>query len=124
MRGWGPDLLRGRGKLIGVDLDVDNEGSEQNFEPFQSLHHCSVSYQSMWHDLISPRRLIPTSAIENTSKNEVDAIWIVDERLSSQLGVSQTVMMVKLFLRDQYKQNQTNVDSGYQIYKLGVMANP
>jgi hypothetical protein len=24
----GPDLLRGRGKSIGGDLDVDNEGSE------------------------------------------------------------------------------------------------
>jgi hypothetical protein len=43
----GRDLLRGRGKSIGGDLDVDNEGSEQNFEPLQSLHHCSVGYQSV-----------------------------------------------------------------------------
>jgi hypothetical protein len=35
----GPDLPRGRGKSIGEDLNVDNEGSEQNFEPLQSLHH-------------------------------------------------------------------------------------
>jgi hypothetical protein len=28
MRGWGPNLLRGRGKSIGGDLDVDDEGSE------------------------------------------------------------------------------------------------
>jgi hypothetical protein len=28
----GPDLLRGRGKSIGEDLDVDNEGFEQNFK--------------------------------------------------------------------------------------------
>jgi hypothetical protein len=28
-----PDLLRGRGKSIDGDLDVDDEGSEQNFEP-------------------------------------------------------------------------------------------
>jgi hypothetical protein len=27
-----PDLLRGRGMLIGEDLDVDDEGSKQNFE--------------------------------------------------------------------------------------------
>jgi hypothetical protein len=44
-----PDLLRGRGKSIGGDLNVDDEGSEQNFEPLQSLHHCSVGYQSMRH---------------------------------------------------------------------------
>jgi hypothetical protein len=41
-----PDLLRGMGKSIGEDLDVDDEGSEQRrFEPVQSLHHDSVGYQ-------------------------------------------------------------------------------
>jgi hypothetical protein len=94
------DLLSGSGKSIGGDLDVDDEGSEQNFKPLQSLHQFSVGYQSMWHELTSPRRLIPASAIENTSKNEEDAIWIVDEWLSSQVGVLQTVTMVKLFLTD------------------------
>jgi hypothetical protein len=69
-----PDLPRGRGKSIGGDLDVDDEVSEQNIEPLQSLHHCSVGYQSVRHELTSPRRLIPTSAIKNTNKNEEDAI--------------------------------------------------
>jgi hypothetical protein len=68
------DLLSGRGKSIGGDLDVDDEGSEQNFKPLQSLHHCSVGYQSVYHELTSPRRPIPASAIENTSQNLVDAI--------------------------------------------------
>jgi hypothetical protein len=41
-----PNLLRGTGKLIGGDLDVDDKGSEQRrFEPLQSLHHGSISYQ-------------------------------------------------------------------------------
>jgi hypothetical protein len=41
-----PDLLRGMGKLIGGDLDINNEGSEQRrFELMQSLHHGSVGYQ-------------------------------------------------------------------------------
>jgi hypothetical protein len=41
-----PDLLRGTGKSICRDLDVDDEGSEQHrFEPMQSLHHGSVGYQ-------------------------------------------------------------------------------
>jgi hypothetical protein len=41
-----PDLLRGTGKLIGEDLDVNDECSEQHrFKPVQSLHHSSVGYQ-------------------------------------------------------------------------------
>jgi hypothetical protein len=69
-----PHLPRGIGKSIDGDLDVDDEGSEQNFEPLQSLHHRSVGYQSVRQELTSPRWLIPTSAIMNTSKNEEDAI--------------------------------------------------
>jgi hypothetical protein len=59
---------------IDGDPDIDDEGSEQNIKPLQSLHHCSVGYQFMQHKLTLPRRLIPASTIENTSKNEVDAI--------------------------------------------------
>jgi hypothetical protein len=34
------------GKLIGGDLNVDDEGSKQHrFKPVQSLHHGSVGYQ-------------------------------------------------------------------------------
>jgi hypothetical protein len=41
-----PDLLRGTGKSIGGDLDVDDEGSEQHrFKLVQSVHHGSVGYQ-------------------------------------------------------------------------------
>jgi hypothetical protein len=40
------DLLRGTGKSIGRDLDVDDKGSKQRrFEPVQLLHHGSVGYQ-------------------------------------------------------------------------------
>jgi hypothetical protein len=61
--------------LIGGDLDVDDEGSEQNVEPLQSLHHrSSIGYQFMQHDLTSLRRLIPASTIKNTSKNKEGAI--------------------------------------------------
>jgi hypothetical protein len=43
-----PDLLRGIGKSIGGDLDVDDEGSEQRrFKLVQSLHHVSIGYQPM-----------------------------------------------------------------------------
>jgi hypothetical protein len=41
-----PDLPRGTGKLIGGDLDIDDEGSEpRRFKSVQSLHHDSVGYQ-------------------------------------------------------------------------------
>jgi hypothetical protein len=41
-----PNLLRGTGKSIGGDLDIDDKGSEQRrFESVQSLHHGSVGYQ-------------------------------------------------------------------------------
>jgi hypothetical protein len=41
-----PDLLRGTSKLIGGDLNIHDEGSEQRqFEPMQSLHHDSIGYQ-------------------------------------------------------------------------------
>jgi hypothetical protein len=41
-----PDLLRGMGKSIGGDLDIDDEGSEQRWlELVQSLQHGSIGYQ-------------------------------------------------------------------------------
>jgi hypothetical protein len=41
-----PDLLRGTGKSIGGDLNVDDEGSKQHrFKPVQSLHYGSIGYQ-------------------------------------------------------------------------------
>jgi predicted RNA-binding protein (virulence factor B family) len=38
------DLLRGRDKSNGGDLDIDDKGSEQNIKPLKSLHHDSVGY--------------------------------------------------------------------------------
>jgi hypothetical protein len=44
--GWVPIFREVWDKLIGGDLDVDDDGSEQRwFEPVQSLHHGSVGYQ-------------------------------------------------------------------------------
>jgi hypothetical protein len=39
------DLPRGRGRSIGGDLSVGEEGSEQMIVTLQSLHHSSVGYQ-------------------------------------------------------------------------------
>jgi hypothetical protein len=38
------DLLRGRGRSVGGDLDVGEEGSEQMIVTLQSLHRGSVGY--------------------------------------------------------------------------------
>jgi hypothetical protein len=40
-----PDLPRARGRSIGGDLNVGEEGSEQTIVTLQSLHHVSVCYQ-------------------------------------------------------------------------------
>jgi hypothetical protein len=40
-----PDLLRGRGKSIGGDLDVGAEGSEQTIVTLKLLHHIYDGYQ-------------------------------------------------------------------------------
>jgi hypothetical protein len=70
-----PDLLRGSGKSIVGDLDVDDEGSEQNVKPLYSLYHCFVGYQSMRHELTFAKKANPYKCNrEHTSKNEEDAI--------------------------------------------------
>jgi hypothetical protein len=42
-----PDPPRGRGRSIGGDLNVGEEGSEQTIVTLQSLPHGSVGYQHM-----------------------------------------------------------------------------
>jgi hypothetical protein len=39
------DLMRGRGRSIGGDINVGEEGSEQTIINLQSLHHGSYGYQ-------------------------------------------------------------------------------
>jgi hypothetical protein len=39
------NLLRGRGRSIGEDLNIGEESSEQTIVTLQSLHHGSISYQ-------------------------------------------------------------------------------
>jgi hypothetical protein len=48
-----PDLPWGRGRSIGGDLDIGEEGSEQTIVTLQWLYHGSVGYQHVhtWVDL-------------------------------------------------------------------------
>jgi hypothetical protein len=68
------DLPRSRDKSIGGDLNINDEGSEENIKPLQSLYHYSIDCQFIQYELTSSRRLIPASAIENTTRNEKNAI--------------------------------------------------
>jgi hypothetical protein len=40
-----PDIPRYRGRLVGGDLDIGEEDSEQTIITLQSLHHGSIGYQ-------------------------------------------------------------------------------
>jgi hypothetical protein len=75
-----PDLLRGMGKSIGGDLDVDDEGSKQHrFEPVQSLHHGSVGYQPVHTKIGLANKAMSYKQIENTNKNMKEQYRIADE---------------------------------------------
>jgi hypothetical protein len=37
-----PDLPSGRGRSVGGDLDIGEEGSKQTIVTLQSLHYCSI----------------------------------------------------------------------------------
>jgi hypothetical protein len=66
-RRMSPDLPRGTVNLIGGELDVDDPRLRTN-RTSQSLHHCSIGYHPRhMNDLTM--KLIPASAIKNTSKN-------------------------------------------------------
>jgi hypothetical protein len=64
-----PDLLRGIGKSIGGDIDIDDEGSEQHrFEPVQSLHHGSVGYQPVRTRIGLAKKAVPASELRTQAR--------------------------------------------------------
>jgi hypothetical protein len=71
-----PDLTTGTGKLIGGDLDVDDEGSEQcRFEPVQSLHHSSVGYQPMRTRISLTKKAMSSQANREHKQEQERTIW-------------------------------------------------
>jgi hypothetical protein len=48
-------------------------------ETMQSLHHSSLVTNTRANELALPRRLIPASTIENTSKNRKNTTKLADE---------------------------------------------
>jgi hypothetical protein len=53
-----PDLLRGKGRPIGV-LDDGEEGSEQTIVTLQSVHHDSVGYQHVHTQVYLTKKAYP-----------------------------------------------------------------
>jgi hypothetical protein len=54
-----PDLPRGRGRLIGGDLDVGEEGSEQTIVTLQSLQNSSDGYQHARTRVVLTKKAYP-----------------------------------------------------------------
>jgi hypothetical protein len=55
----GLNLSRGRGRSIGGDLDVDEEGFKQTIVTLQSLHYGSVGYQHVLTRVDLPKKAYP-----------------------------------------------------------------
>jgi hypothetical protein len=80
-----PDLPRGTGKLIGGDLDVDDEGSEQcRFEPVQSLHHGFVGYQPLRTRIVLAKKAMSLQANQEHKQEQERTISNCRWMISSQ----------------------------------------
>jgi hypothetical protein len=99
--GWVPIFWEVRGKLIGGDLGVDDEGSQQRrFEPCSHYTTAPLVTNSCAHELASPRRLCPCKGIENTSKNRKEQSRITEEWLAHESWGLTNRISAKLFLTD------------------------
>jgi hypothetical protein len=70
------DLPRGRGRLIGGDLNVGEEGSEQTIITLQSLHHGFVGYQHIHTRVDLAKKAYPCKCNREQTK-------LADECISS-----------------------------------------
>jgi hypothetical protein len=97
--GWVPVFWEVWGKLIGGDLDVDDEGSEQHrFEPVQSLHHGSIGYQPMRTRIGLTKKAMPLQVNREHKQEQERTISICRWMISSQklgsykLNASETIL--------------------------------
>jgi hypothetical protein len=97
--GWVPILWEVWGKLIGGDLDVDDESSEQHrFEPVQSLHHDSVDYQPVRTRIGLTKKAMSLQVNQEHKQEQERTIsngrWIISsQKLGSyKLNVGETVL--------------------------------
>jgi hypothetical protein len=87
-----PDLLRGKGRSIGRDLDVGEEGSEQMIITLQSLHHDSVGYQHA-HTRVGLAKNAEFLQMQprTHARTEKNATKLADEYIAHECGVLQTI---------------------------------
>jgi hypothetical protein len=97
--GWVSIFREVRGKSIGGDLNIDDEGSEQRrFEPVQSLHHGYVGYQPV-RTRIGLAKKVMSLQVNREHKQEQERTilnyrWMISsQKLGSyKLNVSETVL--------------------------------
>jgi hypothetical protein len=87
-----PDLPRCRGRSIGRDLNVGEEGSEQTIVTLQSLHHDSVGYQHV-HTRVDLTKKVYPCKCNREHKQEQEGmqlnLWM--NILAHECGALQTV---------------------------------
>jgi hypothetical protein len=87
-----PGLPRGRGRSVGGDLDVGEEGSEQTIITLQSLHHDSVGYQHT-HTRVGLTKKAKFMLMQprTQARTRKSITEIADECIAHEYGVLQTV---------------------------------
>jgi hypothetical protein len=87
-----PNLLRGRGRSVGGDLDVGEEGSEQTIVTLQSLHHDSVGYQHVRTRVgITKKAKFLQMQLRTQARTRKNATNITDECIAHECGVLQII---------------------------------
>jgi hypothetical protein len=86
-----PDLPRGRGRSIGGDLDVGEEGSEQTIVTLQSLYHGSVGYQHVHTRVVLTKKAYPCKCNqEHKQEQERMQLNLYMNVLAHEFGALQT----------------------------------
>jgi hypothetical protein len=79
-----------RGKSIGGDLNVDDEGSEQCwFDPVQSLHHDCVGFQPVCTQIGLAKKAMSLQA-NREHKQELERTILNCRSMITNVGVLQT----------------------------------
>jgi hypothetical protein len=87
-----PNLPRGRGKSIGGDLNIGEEGSEQTIITSQSLHHDSIGCQHVRTQVGLTKKAIFLQMQPRTqARTGKNATKLADEWIAHKCGVLQTV---------------------------------
>jgi hypothetical protein len=87
-----PDLLRGKGRSVGGDLNADEEGSKQTIVTLQSLHHGFIGYQHARTEVgLAKKSKFLQMQPRTHARTRKNATKIADTCIGHECGVLQTV---------------------------------